>query len=233
MTKVTMSGSYVGAKGITTVTDPATLTSLPCRGVDNGDGTSTLEVSANLEVGTLNVGDVDVASIAAGTNFIGRTGLTGFKISQTFTRPSDITAYSAGDAMSNSTSAPAIMSQDLSTFGAVAGKFFVITNGRIISSVKGSGLNGNIWIFQSSFTATNDNSEFSVDDTTAATGGIVVPCITSYTTALNSRAVSDPGWWEGQFGASSTTLYFALQANSGYTPASGEVFTVVMEGFLL
>jgi hypothetical protein len=36
-----------------------------------------------------------------------------------------------------------------------------------------------------------------------------------------------------QLGAASTTVYFALQAASGYTPVSAEVFTVVMEGFFL
>lgn len=169
----------------------------------------------------------------AGTLFTGRTGLVGFKILQSFTRPSDGNAYIAGDAISNSTSSPAIMSQDLASFGATVGRFLVITNARVISSIKGSGLAANICIFPATFTATNDNAELSIDDATSALGGLVIPCGNNYTFAVNSRAVSDPGWWEMQLGATSTTLYWCLQAASGYTPTSGEVFTVVMEGFFL
>ncbi len=169
----------------------------------------------------------------AGTAYIGKTGMVGFKILQSFTRPSDGNIYIAGDAISNSTSAPAIMSQDLASFGGAYGRFLVITNARVISSIKGSGLSCNICIFPATFAATNDNAELSIDDTTAALGGLVIPCGNNYTFAVNSRAVSDPGWWEMQLGAASTTVYFALQAASGYTPTSGEVFTVVMEGFFL
>ena len=170
--------------------------------------------------------------LASGTNFIGRVGNQSFKVLQSFTRPSDGNAYIALDAMTNSTSTPTIMSQDLSSFGATAGRFLVITNARVISSVKGSGLSCNIWAFPTTFTATNDNAELSIDDTTAALGGVVIPCNTFYSTALNSRCVSDPGYWKMQLGAASTTIYFCLQASAGYTPASGEVFTVVMEGHL-
>jgi hypothetical protein len=157
----------------------------------------------------------------------------GFKILQTFTRPSDGNAYAALDAITNSTSAPAIMSQDLAAYGAKVGQFIVITNARVISSVKGSGLSCAICMFPATFTATNDNSELSIDDTTAALGGVVIPCGNFYSFAVNARCVSDPGWWEMQLAAASTTIYFALQATAAYTPTTGEVFTVVLEGFLL
>ncbi len=180
------------------------------------------------------IGDVKFGeALPAGTAFVGRTGMSGFKILQSFTRPANTTAYVQWDAMTNSTSAPAIMSQDLASFGATVERFLVITNARVISSVKGSGLSCNIVIFPATFAATNDNAELSIDDTTAALGGLVIPCNNNYTLAVNARAVSDPGWWEMQLGAASTTLYWCLQAAAGYTPTSGEVFTVVMEGFFL
>ena len=233
---------------------------LPLLATDNADGTATLKVdteitatidpsglatTAKQDTGngylTTLAGAVSgtemqvdlVGSVPAGTAFIGRSGLTGFKVLQTFTRPGDTNAYTALDAITNSTSSPAIMSQDLASFGATAGRFLVITNARVISSVKGSGLSANIHIYPASFTATNDNAELSIDDTTAALGGITIPCLNNYTTALNARAVSDPGWWQMQLGAASTTIYFALQATSAYTPANAEVFTVVMQGFFL
>lgn len=207
--------------------DVRDLTSSDVVTVTGGVG-QTADVKVSLDSEKVAIGGID-----AGTNFIGRTGASGFKILQAFTRPNDGNAYTALDAISNSTSAPAIMSQDLAAQGATVGRFYAITNARVISSVKGSGFSCNIWIFPASFSATNDNAELSIDDTTAALGGIVIPCNNNYTAAVNARAVSDPGYWEGQLGAASTTLYFCLQAVNGYTPSANEVFTVVMEGFFL
>jgi len=211
------SGSRVGAKVICAVVDTDG-TVLPCIATNNGDGTATIKIDG----------------LPAGTAFIGRTGMTGFKILQSFNRPSNTPGgYTALDAISNSTISPAIMTQDLASFGCSAGQFLVITNARVVSSLKTGGLSVNIWVMPATFSATNDHAEFSIDDTTAALGGLCIPCNNYYNTAVNSRAVSDPGWWEMQLGAASTTVYFALQAASGYVPTSGEVFTVVMEGFFL
>ena len=174
---------------------------------------------------------VDIKTITTGTTFIGQVGSQSFKVLQSFTRPADATAYTALDCIGPVTT-PAIMTQDLASFGATVGRFLVITNARVISSIKGSGLTANIWIMPATFAATADNAELSIDDTTAALGGIVIPCLNNYTAALNARCVSDPGYWKMQLGAASTTLFWALQAATAYTPTSGEVFTVVMEGHL-
>lgn len=204
MAKKAIINSGIGSKVICGVVDGTTLEALPIKATDNGDGTSSIT-----------------------------TGMTGFKILQSFTRPANVTAYTALDAISNSTSEPTILSQDLAAQGASVGRFLVVTNAMVISSVKGTGLTCNVVMFPAAFTATNDNSELSIDDTTAALGGLVIPCQTNYTLGVNARAVSDPGWWQMQLGAASTTVYFALQAVSAYTPASEEVFTVVIEGFFL
>jgi hypothetical protein len=246
-----MSGSNVGAKALCAVVDTAG-TALPCLATNNLDGTATLKADVSVAVDNIDIGNVDITEFPAGnlgqqasaaslsvtpaTNialgtYIGNVGSTSFKVLQSFTRPADTPgAYTTLDAISNSTSAPAIMSQDLASFGASYSRFLVITNARVISSLKTGGLSVNIWIMPATFTATNDHAEFSIDDTTAALGGIVIPCGNYYNTALNSRAVSDPGYWKMQLGAASTTIYFALQVVSGYVPTSGEVFTVVMEG---
>jgi hypothetical protein len=174
-------------------------------------------------------------ALPAGTNLIGKTGAKSFKVSANFTRPSDNNIYAENDAITNSTSSPAIMSFDLSSFGATNGQFFCITNARVISSVKPTALalNANIWMFNVTFSATNDNAEFSIDDSTVETGGIVIPCFNTYQTALNHRCVSDSGQWLGQLATNATMLYFALQASNAYTPQSGEVIYVVLEGVLL
>jgi hypothetical protein len=124
---------------------------------------------------------------------------------------------------------------DLSAFGATAGQYYQILNARVISSVKGSvtDLYANVWIFNSAFNGTFDNAALSIDDTTAQTGGVVVPCANAYRNAANHRCVSDCGAWTGKLGAADTKLYLALQAANAYTPTSGETFYVVFEGMLL
>lgn len=157
--------------------------------------------------------------------------VSGFKFSQSFTRPADTIAYTSNDAITNSTTAPSILSQDLASFGATAGQFLVVTNARVVSSVKGSGFMCNIHIYPVTFTATNDNSELNITDAVAETGGLVIPCLNNNTTASNAKAVSDPGWWEMQL--TDTTIYVTLESYSSYTPTGGEKFTVIIEGFLL
>lgn len=181
---------------------------------------------------------VNVGSISAGTNFIGRTGTVGFKALANFTRPNNTTPYTAdaigtaGDAISDST---AILNFDLSTFGAVVGQLFMITNARVVSSVKpaGSILNANIHIYSKAFTVTTDNAELSIDNTTAETGGISIPCLNTFQTALNSKCVSDAGEWMGKLDSADTKIYFTLQAVNAYIPVANEVFTVILEGVLL
>jgi hypothetical protein len=174
-------------------------------------------------------------SLGASTNFIGRSGAVCFKASTNFTRPANTTQYTLNDAITDSTSIPTIMSFDLASFGAVVGQFFCITNARVISSVKPTSaqLLANLWVFMTTFTATNDNSELSIDDTTTQSGGLVIPCGNGYQTALNHRCVSDSGQWIGKLASNDTKLFFTLQDASGYTPQSGERFDVMIEGMLL
>jgi hypothetical protein len=149
-----------------------------------------------------------------------------------FSRPADANAYTTLDAITNSTSSPAIMTMDLSSFGVLAGDFIAITNVRIIESTKLSGANVNVWIFPSSFTSTNDNAELALSDAEAQVGGIVVPCLNLYTTANNSRMVSDSGLWIMQI-ISGTSIYIALQAASNFTPGNNSRYDVFVEGVIL
>jgi len=172
-------------------------------------------------------------SLGASNNFIGRSGAVCFKATANFTRPANTTQYALNDAITSGSTTP--LSADLASFGAVAGQYFAITNVRVVSNVKPTSvqLNANVWIFMATFTDTADNAELSIDDTTAQTGGIVIPCTNGYQTALNHRCVSDSGQWIGKLATASTIIYFTLQDAGGYTPQSGERFDVVIEGMLL
>lgn len=164
-----------------------------------------------------------------------KAGARPFKATAYFTRPADANIYAVDDAICNSTSSPAIMSFDLATFGAVVGQAFMVTNARMISDKKPTALdlNANIWIFNQTFAGTNDNSILDIDDATAQTGGIVIPCLNAYRNNSNHRCVSDPGQWVGFLAANNTSIYFTTQAANTYTPQNGERFDVVLEGVLL
>lgn len=161
-----------------------------------------------------------------------RPGAKGFTFSQSFTRPNTVTPYTAGDAISDSESSPTILSQDLAGFGVTAGHHLLITNVRVILSIKNTTAAVDVWISNKSFSATNDNSELSIDDTTAINGGHVISCPNSKSTALNTILESDPGQWKMKMDADSI-LRVAVQASSGFTPSALAVYTVIIDGIIL
>lgn len=65
MTKINLSGSNVGAKGLCAVIDTDG-TVLPCLATDNGDGTSTLKIDASVIVDSIDIGDVDIKEFPSG-----------------------------------------------------------------------------------------------------------------------------------------------------------------------
>lgn len=152
-----------------------------------------------------------------------------FKASGNFTRPADTTAYAQYDAISNSTSAPSILT--LAIAGAAAGDFLDIRNVRVNTGSKPSGtkLSANVFLGKATFTATNDNAELSIDDTTAE-GGVWVPCANQFQTALNYRVSSDPTSMLVQL--TEANLYAAIQANTAWAPGNADKVTLVVEGFL-
>lgn len=159
------------------------------------------------------------------------TGYTLKKISTSFTRPGggDTTAYAAGDAITNSTTAPVVFSLDLSTIGAVAGQSIEMRKIAIVSSAKQTTLPLiNVYLSATTFTATNDNAALDIDDTTMESGGAWFKCDTQNYTASNSR-VSYTGIHEPMvLAAADTNLYGTLQAEAAYTPISGEKFTILL-----
>ena len=114
-----------------------------------------------------------------------------FRASASFQRPGDTNAYAQYDAITNSTSAPAVMT--LTIAGAAAGDFIDVRNVRVNTSSKPTGveLSANVFLGKATFTASADNAELSIDDTTAL-GGIWATCANQFQTALNYRVSSDP-----------------------------------------
>lgn len=181
--------------------------------------------------GDNNIGNVDVVtlpSIPSGTNVIGKTGYKLVKASANFTRPSDTTPYSIGDAVTNSTSAPAVFQLDLGALGAVAGQAIEIRKLAVISSVKGAVLPlFNVFLSDATFTATNDNSALDIADATQEADGAWFSCDVQNFTASNARVSYINVPVPTVLAAADTKLYGTIQAANAYTPASGEKFTII------
>jgi len=152
-----------------------------------------------------------------------------FQAEGSFTRPGDTNAYAQFDAITNSTSSPSILT--LAITGADAGDFIDIRNVRLNTSTKPSGtrLLANVFLGRASFTATNDNAELSIDDTTASAGAYV-QLTNQFQTALNFRVASDPVSMLMQL--SSGSVFAAIQANNAWAPGNADVLTLVVEGYL-
>ena len=164
------------------------------------------------------------------TNFARTTGRT---ISTSFTRPSDTTAYAAGDVVCNSTSAPVIM-----TFAGAVNTDFqmgVIAQATLIDSANQSTkLDAELWLFDTTVTMDNDNAAFTPTDAECATLVGIVPFSTAYwksgdaTAGAGGNAVCHVQGLSIPFNVvhASNALYGILVARNAYTPVSAESFTV-------
>ena len=156
------------------------------------------------------------------------TGYSLKRISTNFTRPSDTTTYAVGDAITNSTSAPVVFELDLSTIGAVAGQAVEIRKLAVVSSASPAlKLLANVFLSSTTFTATNDNSALSIDDTTMELGGSWFNCDIQNSTSLNSRVAYSGVPQPLVLAAANTKLYGTMQAANAYVPASAEKLTVI------
>ena len=154
-----------------------------------------------------------------------------FKASAAFNRPADTTAYAIGDAVTNSTSAPTALQL---TVGATNGQAYVITEAVVISSAKGATLPlFTLYLFPTTFTATNDNVALAIDQTTYESGGAIIPLTEQSSVSARARVGASGLNIVRALAAGDTKLYATLQAANAYTPASGETLTVVLYGYLL
>lgn len=149
------------------------------------------------------------------------------KVSTSFLRPTDTNAYTIGDAVTNSTSAPVVFQLDLT--GSVNGNNQIeIRKLAIVSSVKQAALPYfNVFLSPITFTATNDNAALDIGDSAQENGGTWLACDLQNYTASNSRVaysgIPVPIVLEGN----DSKLYGTIQAANAYIPVSGEKFTII------
>jgi hypothetical protein len=155
-----------------------------------------------------------------------------FRAVGTITRPADVLAYAAGDAISDSTTAPTTGGFTLSSVARISGGFALVTGCTIITdNDPATRLSGEVLLFNTAFTNVNDNTAFVVSDAEALTYEGAIP-FSMYDMGNNgvaeiqnlSKIVKCVG---------SADLRFAMRARNAYTPASAEVFTVILTGMWL
>lgn len=179
-------------------------------------------------------GSVTVGSaLPAGEAHLGQVGGTTVKKSGTITRPNDTNIYAAGDAVTNSTSAPVTAS--ISGCARISAGSGVILNAMLIDSANQATAGSfEAWIFDTTITADNDNAVFTPTDAELATVVAIIPFVTSYIGDATSGAGGNRIYTSDQVNrgfvcaAASTTLYWALVARNAYTPVADEAFTLRM-----
>lgn len=144
-------------------------------------------------------------------------------VSTDITRPADVVAYAANDALSDSTTAPTTGGFTLANAARAAGKGGIIKDLMVVSSAPTGGLAGEIWVFDTAVTNINDNTAFAISDAEVKTLTAVIP-FTTVAGANNSHAVApaDVAFTT----VDSANLRFLVKIKSSYTPISGEVLTV-------
>jgi hypothetical protein len=181
--------------------------------------------------------DVDVtrlSALVAGEAFIGFVGSKQKVVSTNFTRPANTTAYAAGDAVTNSTSAPVIMTFD-AVARANAGSGTVIGASLVDSANQTTKGQFELWLFDTTVTPDNDNAVFTPTDAECATLiGIVqfnLPFVGDATAGAGGNVVYIVNNLSIPFttGASVDDIFGLLVVRNAYTPVSAGVFTVRLQ----
>lgn len=146
-------------------------------------------------------------------------------LSTDITRPSDTTAYTANDALSNSTSSPTSGGFTLTGAGRISGGSGIITDVIVTSSnPAATAMQGEVWIFDTSVTNINDNAAFAISDSEVKT--LVGVVAFTMETGSNNNWAQTRNLSLGFTCVGSANLRFLVKVKNAYTPASAEVITV-------
>lgn len=152
-------------------------------------------------------------------------------VNGTNTRPADTVTYTAGDAVTDSTTAPTVITftncaRYNGASGMVVGALLVDS-----ASVATKGV-FELWLFDTTFTPDNDNTVFTPTDGELATlVGVIQfssPFVGDATVGAGGNAVYPSGGLNLPFvtGGASRNLFGGLVVRNGYIPVSAEAFTV-------
>ncbi len=152
------------------------------------------------------------------------------RVSATFTRPADTTAYTSGDLAANSTTAGSVTPMEFSV-ASWAGGTGMIRRARIRKSGTGtSGASFRLHLYNASPTPANgDNAAFSTNQAAEYIGRLDITVDQAFTDGASGNGLPAIGSEINFDLASGLVIYGLLEARGAYTPASAEAFTVELE----
>lgn len=207
---LTALGTPAQAGGAVTVAGVATAAKQPALGTAGTASTDVITVQGIASATPLNVASYAVTATTS------------------FSRPADSNAYVAGDAIADSTSAPTTGGFTLTSMGRASGGSGVITD-LIILSNDTAALAGELWIYDSSVTATNDNAALSVSDVDQAKLVAKVPF--NLVGETNNAVAHIQNLSIGYTCVGSANLRFLMKATGGtLTTVSANTYTVRAKG---
>lgn len=168
------------------------------------------------------------ASFAASESHLGEMGGNLTMISTQFTRPSDTTAYAAGDAVGDSTSA--LTMQALANAARVSGGSGYITGIRINTDKKSITPRFRIHLYNTNgATLSNDNAAWQdrYADNSKYVGCWDLPAMRTGADSTNStNSYSEDMSVRIPFTCAATSLYYVLETLDAFTPASAQGVSV-------
>ena len=165
--------------------------------------------------------------LAAGESHIGTVTGLNTVVSATFARPADAVAYSALDTISNSTSAPAVLSF-ANAARINAGSAYVV-KARLVTDQVGCTARFKLHLFNTAPTAIGDNTPYVYLFANRANSVGSVSFDAAGTEGAGSDAAGSTQKTERLLvtcGAGTTTLYGVLETLDAFTPNSGQNFYV-------
>lgn len=198
--------------------------------IRSGTSASAVNQAADRTISLILTNNPEASAGGSGSGSIANLPQTAV-INASVTRPADTTAYAAGDAVTDSTSAPTVI-----TFTNVAkannGGGTIVSAELIDSANQSTKGIFELWVFDTTVTPDNDNAVFTPTDAELATLVGIIPFDVSYVgdaqSGANGNAVYQANFLNLPFkaGAASRNLFGLLVVRNAYTPVSGEVFTI-------
>ena len=160
----------------------------------------------------------------------------GFAISDSFSRPANTTAYASGDLVTNDTTAGNVVPLEFPGVAARAGDAFSIDRVKIAKS--GTTLTNasfRLHLFSASPTSSaGDNAAFNSSEVLAVS--TVASYIGTFDVTIGKGGTAAavgfgvPTTGDRIIESGTATVYGLIEARGAYTPASGETFTVTLQG---
>lgn len=197
------------------------------------------KIAAAGTAGSASANVLSVQGIASGTNLPVVSNNSEVKLSVSFTRPANTTAYAAGDLVANDTTAGSVAALTFTNAVRTAGDCVRIDRARVAKT--GTTLTNasfRLHLFETiPVPSVGDNAAFNSSGALSTTGGLVYVGSIAVTMDIggsdggSGRGVPSTGSAMTICPTSGTSIFGLLEATAAYTPASGETFTVILEGF--